>query len=233
MGNCGSKGGGGSATSTQASTQNANAGIKITNKGTTTGNALHDVYEQAISTGEEADYVCKLLILGDSGVGKSSLMVRFSDDTFSEAFSTTIGIDFKIRKATVKGKKLKVQIWDTAGQERFRTITRSYYKGIHGYILVYEITNRKSFEHVAHWLKEIDENGIEGIPKILIGNKCDLNHLREVEEAEGKAYADSIGVPFVETSAKSGVAVKEMFESMLERFVDSVTKYQEAKAAQK
>jgi len=158
-------------------------------------------------------------------------MIRFADDTFSESYTSTIGIDFKIRTLEVRGKRVKVQIWDTAGQERFRTITRSYYKGIHGYLLVFDITSKKSFEHVAHWLKEIEENGVEGVPKVIVGNKSDLTHLREVESADGAAFGTAWGMDYLETSAKANANVKEAVRKMVTSFVDQVLEYEARRKA--
>ena len=107
----------------------------------------------------EYDYLFKLLLIGDGGVGKSSLILRFSDDTFTESYISTIGVDFKIRTIEIRGKSIKLQIWDTAGEEKFRTVTASYYRGAHGIIVVYDVTDQTSFTNVKQWMKEIDRNG--------------------------------------------------------------------------
>jgi len=120
------------------------------------------------------DYLFKLLLIGDSGVGKSCLLLRFSDDTYTDSYISTIGVDFKIRTIELDGKTIKLQIWDTAGQERFRTITSSYYRGAHGIIVVYDCTDLESFNNVKQWLEEIDRYACENVNKLLVGNKCDL-----------------------------------------------------------
>merc|ERR1711935_1177841 len=116
-------------------------------------------------------YLFKVLLIGNSGVGKSSLLLRFADDVFHDNFMPTIGVDFKIRTIDVDGKTIKLQIWDTAGQERFKTITSSYYKGAHGIIVTYDITDRDSFAKVSEWMSEVDKHANENISRILVGNK--------------------------------------------------------------
>uniref|UniRef100_A0A915LLN5 Ras-related protein Rab-35 n=1 Tax=Meloidogyne javanica TaxID=6303 RepID=A0A915LLN5_MELJA len=136
---------------------------------------------QATTPSRDYDFLFKLLIIGDSGVGKSSLLLRFSDNTFSANYITTIGVDFKIRTITVKGYKVKLQIWDTAGQERFRTITSTYYRGTHGVVVVYDVTTQDSFANVKRWLHEIETN-CENVQRILVGNKLDEPTRRVVSE---------------------------------------------------
>ncbi|KAK8266160.1 hypothetical protein V6Z12_D12G227500 [Gossypium hirsutum] len=122
----------------------------------------------------EYDYLFKLLLIGDSGVGKSCLLLRFADDSYLDSYISTIGVDFKIRTVEHDGKIIKLQIWDTAGQERFRTITSSYYRGAHGIIIVYDVTDQESFNNVNQWLNEISRYGSENVNKLLVGNKSDL-----------------------------------------------------------
>jgi len=162
----------------------------------------------------EYDYLFKLLLIGDSGVGKSCLLLRFADDTFTESYISTIGVDFKIRTIDLDGKTIKLQIWDTAGQERFRTITSSYYRGAHGIIVVYAVTEMSSFNNVKTWLNEIDRFATEGVNKLLVGNKCDLVSKKAVDYDTAKQFADSLGISFLETSAKNSHNVEQAFLTM-------------------
>jgi len=160
------------------------------------------------------DYLIKLLLIGDSGVGKSCLLLRFSDDSFTPSFITTIGIDFKIRTIDLEGKRIKLQIWDTAGQERFRTITTAYYRGAMGILLVYDVTDDKSFANIRNWIRNIEQHATESVNKMLIGNKCDMVEKKVVDSARGKALADEYGIKFLETSAKNSINVEEAFISL-------------------
>ncbi|KAK2741427.1 hypothetical protein FQN55_008343 [Onygenales sp. PD_40] len=160
------------------------------------------------------DYLFKLLLIGDSGVGKSCLLLRFADDTYTESYISTIGVDFKIRTIELDGKTVKLQIWDTAGQERFRTITSSYYRGAHGICVVYDVTDMDSFNNVKQWLQEIDRYATEGVNKLLVGNKSDMEDKKAVEYTVAKEFADSLGIPFLETSAKSASNVEQAFLTM-------------------
>jgi len=162
----------------------------------------------------EYDFLFKLLLIGDSGVGKSCLLLRFADDTYTESYISTIGVDFKIRTVELDGKTIKLQIWDTAGQERFRTITSSYYRGAHGIIIVYDITDVESFNNVRQWLFEIDRFASENVNKLLVGNKADLVNKRVVVEETAKEFASSLDIPFLETSAKNATNVEEAFLTM-------------------
>lgn len=162
----------------------------------------------------EYDYLFKLLLIGDSGVGKSCLLLRFADDTYTDSYISTIGVDFKIRTIEVDGKTVKLQIWDTAGQERFRTITSSYYRGAHGIIVVYDVTDQESFDNVKQWLSEIERYASEGVHKLLVGNKADLTTKRVVQTADAKEFADGMGIPFLETSAKDATNVEQAFVTM-------------------
>ncbi|XP_014093293.1 ras-related protein Rab-35 [Bactrocera oleae] len=156
------------------------------------------------------DHLFKLLIIGDSGVGKSSLLIRFSDDTFAGTYITTIGVDFKIRTVVIDGLRIKLQIWDTAGQERFRTITSTYYRGTHGVIIVYDVTNGESFANVRRWLDEI-QNNCDVVNKVLVGNKNDDPDRKVVITEDAQRFARQMDIELFETSAKDNINVEEMF----------------------
>jgi len=134
---------------------------------------------------------------------------------------TTIGVDFKLKTKKIQGKTAKIQIWDTAGQERFRTITASYYRGAHGVVLVYDVTNEKSFDHISEWYEEIQEHATEGVSVILVGNKADLVKERVVTKQQGEELAAKYGMKFIETSAKSGEGVEQAFDSIIQQVVES------------
>ena len=156
------------------------------------------------------DYLFKILIIGESSVGKASLLLRFTEDSFTTTFLTTIGIDFKIKIINLENKLIKLQIWDTAGQERFRTITKTYYKGAHGIILTYDVTDQDSFKNIRNWIKQIEANAQGNVKRVLVGNKCDKPD-RVVTEEEGKKLADDYSMSFFETSAKTNKNVTEVF----------------------
>uniref|UniRef100_A0A8C4Y510 RAB1B, member RAS onco family n=1 Tax=Gopherus evgoodei TaxID=1825980 RepID=A0A8C4Y510_9SAUR len=136
------------------------------------------------------------------------------DDTYTESYISTIGVDFKIRTIELDGKTIKLQIWDTAGQERFRTITSSYYRGAHGIIVVYDVTDQESYSNVKQWLQEIERYASENVNKLLVGNKCDLTTKKVVDYTTAKEFADSLGIPFLETSAKNATNVEQSFMTM-------------------
>lgn len=157
------------------------------------------------------DYLFKLLLIGDSGVGKTCVLFRFSEDAFNSTFISTIGIDFKIRTIELDGKKIKLQIWDTAGQERFRTITTAYYRGAMGIMLVYDITNEKSFCNIKNWIRNIEEHATSDVEKMILGNKCDMEDRRQVSKEQGQTLAMENGMKFMETSAKASINVEGAF----------------------
>merc|ERR1711908_145464 len=160
---------------------------------------------------QEHGYVFKLVLIGDSGVGKSCLLLRFADDTYTESHISTIGVDFKIRTIQLAGKTIKLQIWDTAGQERFRTITSSYYRGAHGIIVVYDVTEPETFHAVERWMTEIERFAGPEVNKMIVGNKCDMVTKKVVDYAKAKEFADQHGIPFFETSAKDNQNVEQAF----------------------
>jgi Ras-related protein Rab-1A len=160
---------------------------------------------------DDFDYLFKVVILGSSGAGKSSLLLRFADNFFTTDFISTIGVDFKIRRLDVDGDAVKLQIWDTAGQDRFRTIVRSYYRGANGIILVYDITDRQSFDAIPLWMSEFEGQISFGASCVLVGNKTDLEEKRAVSKNEAEDFAKRLGMPFMEASAKDAVHVDDVF----------------------
>ncbi|XP_044847948.1 ras-related protein Rab-13 isoform X1 [Mauremys mutica] len=176
------------------------------------------------------DHLFKLLLIGDSGVGKTCLIIRFAEDNFTSTYISTIGIDFKIRTVEIEGKKIKLQVWDTAGQERFKTITTAYYRGAMGIILVYDITDEKSFENIQNWMKSIKEicsllqNASAGVERLLLGNKCDMETRRKVQRERAEKLAKEHGIRFFETSAKSSVNVEEAFNTLAQDILLKSTK---------
>jgi len=157
------------------------------------------------------DYLFKLLLIGDTAVGKSSLLLRFTEDMFNPSFISTIGIDFKVKTVDIDGKRVKLQVWDTAGQERFRTITTAYYRTAQGIILTYDVTNPESFGNLKMWAKAIDQHAAKTVNRILVGNKCDLVDKRQITTEKGRELANEFGIQFFETSAKNATSVEEAF----------------------
>lgn len=166
------------------------------------------------------DMQIKLLMIGDSGVGKTCLLLRYANDSFSPTFITTIGIDFKIKNIEIDDKRVKLQIWDTAGQERFRTITTSYFRGAQGIVLVYDVTDRRSFESIRNWISQIQQHADVHVNKILVGNKCDMLDEKVVSTEEGQKLASEFGMLFFETSAKNDVNVEQSFQSIAKSVKD-------------
>ena len=160
---------------------------------------------------EDYDFIFKVLLLGNSDVGKSSILLRFVDSVWNESFVPTIGVDFKVKTVDIGEKKVKMQIWDTAGQERFRNVVATYFRGSNGILLIYDITSRDSFKNLESWLIEIEKYASENVLKILIGNKNDLESQRVISKEEGQDFANRYGMKFIETSAKLDTNVSEAF----------------------
>jgi small GTP-binding protein len=165
------------------------------------------------------DYLFKILLLGSSGVGKTSFLLRYTDDTFTKQYLATIGCDFKNRKIDHLGQTVKVQLWDTCGGERFRTITQSYYRRVQGIILAYSVDDRSSFEHIPNWMREISRHVAENGSIFLTGNKCDSED-RVVSWEEGLEMAQKLGVPYFETSAMLGLNVNEVFATICQMILE-------------
>lgn len=174
----------------------------------------------------------KILLIGDSNVGKSSILLRFTDDKFlsPEDTSATIGVDFKVKMLEIDERRYKLTIWDTAGQERFRTLTSSYYRGAQGVILVYDVSKRESFEHLDNWVEELstycpsgnsagDDDG--GVVKMVVGNKVDKESERQVSRKEGAEYARKHQTLFLECSAKTKIGVQQAMEELVCKIIDT------------
>ena len=168
------------------------------------------------------EYLFKILLIGNSNVGKSSLFLRYVDEIWKDNFVPTIGVDFKIKSIKIDNKTIKLQIWDTAGQERFRSLLSSYFKGANGILLLYDITNVNSFKSLSNWLIEIEKNSSKNVKKILIGNKCDLNDLRKIPINKGKEFADTYNMKFIETSAKNNVNINECFNILGKELINNL-----------
>ncbi|KAH3732678.1 small GTP binding protein RAB8 [Pelomyxa schiedti] len=163
---------------------------------------------------QQYDFLFKILLVGESAVGKTALMGRFTDNYFDETFTSTIGVDFRLKSLNINDKLVKLQIWDTAGQERFRNITNSYFRGAHGVLIVYDVTNLSSFEKVQYWLKELRPHTSNNVCLALVGNKCDMAPQRVVSPVQGNKLASDLGLKLFETSAKTNVNVTEVFNAL-------------------
>lgn len=158
------------------------------------------------------DYIFKVLILGDSSVGKTCFLLRYSEDTFVENHISTIGLDYRLKMINLSDNKVvKMQIWDTAGQDRFRAITKNYYKGAHGIILMFDVTSNLSFNNIKNWLVQINENTSDKIQIVLVGNKIDAPNRRVISKEDGEKLAREYNLKYFETSAKENVNIQETF----------------------
>jgi small GTP-binding protein len=174
---------------------------------------------------EKKEVLYKILLLGDSSVGKTCFLMRYTDNTFQEIHMSTIGLDYKLKNVQLDdGKMVKIQIWDTAGQDRFRSITKNYYKGAHGIILIYDITNQKTFENVKNWINQIKEEVSNKVTIILVGNKIDDEDHRVVSTEQGEKMAKDFGLMFFECSAKSGVNIDSTFNELVKKTVENYSK---------
>ena len=179
---------------------------------------------------QKIDYKFKIMILGESKIGKTCFITRYTNNNFSGAYLTTVGIDFQTKIITLNNKTIKLQIWDTAGQERFRNITKNYFQTSHGFIVAYDISENESIKYVKNWLNEININAPKNVKVILIGTKCDLD--RKISKEEGEKIAQENNIKFFETSAKENINVKETFECLtmdILNFVEEEEKIEEGK----
>jgi Ras-related protein Rab-1A len=166
----------------------------------------------------------KILLLGDCSSGKTSLIYRLVHNNFLEYYVSTIGIDFNIKSFVINDKKIKLQIWDSCGQERFNALTRSYYRNTDAFIICYDISSQKSFEDAKFWIKELEKHVIDRpVIKILVGTKSDLEESRNIKYDDGKKYAESLGIQFIETSSKNNTNIKELFHNLSSELLDKVS----------
>ncbi|XP_049417231.1 ras-related protein Rab-26-like [Epinephelus fuscoguttatus] len=176
---------------------------------------VHPSRPSISNSSEFYDIAFKVMLVGDSGVGKTCLLVRFKDGAFlAGSFISTVGIDFRNKVLNIDGVKVKLQIWDTAGQERFRSVTHAYYRDAHALLLLYDVTNKSSFDNIQAWLTEIHEYAQQDVVLMLLGNKADATHERVVKREDGERLAKEFGVPFMETSARSGLNVELAFTAV-------------------
>ncbi|GAB1609156.1 ras-related protein Rab-43-like, partial [Argonauta hians] len=172
-------------------------------------------YHSHLDPDDSFDFLFKIVLIGDAGVGKTCVVQRFKSGTYLEKHGSTIGVDFTMKTLQIEGKLVKLQIWDTAGQERFRTITQSYYRSANGVIIAYDVTKRSSFDNIPRWLEDVKKYAGSNIVQLILGNKQDLEHLREVTVAEAKQYAQSCSMlDAIETSAKENTNIDEAFLRM-------------------
>ena len=176
---------------------------------------------------EGSEFAFKILLLGDSSVGKTCFLKRYTENTFQDAYLSTIGFDFKYKLVTLEdGKIVKVQLWDTAGEERFRTIAKSYYKGAHGIVLIYDVTNRKTYENIRKWMNQIKDDSSSNISIILVANKIDCeNEFRQVTKEEGEVLAKNNNLPIFEASAKDNINVEESFKYLIEEINKKISHF--------
>jgi Ras-related protein Rab-1A len=173
-----------------------------------------------LSKSKQFDYTFKIVMIGDSGVGKSCILLRFADDKFNENFYATIGVDFRFKNVMVDDKSVKLQIWDTAGQERFKTITSAYYRGADGIIIVYDITDRNSFAHIKDWLDDVNKYTDDNPLKIIVGNKIDLIKDKQINNNDMKTMTAQTGIEIIECSAKDSIKINELMEIMTKKLIE-------------
>ena len=186
-----------------------------------------------LSKSKQFDYTFKIVMIGDSGVGKSCILLRFADDKFNENFYATIGVDFRFKNVMVDDKSVKLQIWDTAGQERFKTITSAYYRGADGIIIVYDITDRNSFAHIKDWLDDVNKYTDDNPLKIIVGNKIDLIKDKQINNNDMKTMTAQTGIEIIECSAKDSIKINDLMEIMTKKLIEKKKKTKVIKILQK
>ena len=178
----------------------------------------------SLTKNKDYDYIFKLVLIGDTCVGTSCILVRFSDDIFDDNYVTTIGVDFRIKTMAIKNKIVKIQIWDTAGQERYRSITTAYYRGAAAIIICCDCTNRESFDNIKNWIEEISKyTDNDSVDKIVFLNKCDLNEERCIKKEEIEQSEKENGIKILEVSAKTGEGIDAGFEYIINKLIDKNT----------
>ena len=180
--------------------------------------------EEVASSDAKEDYKLKVVVVGDSGVGKTNLIKRFVTNTFSANSKATVGVEFISKSYRINDQVFKIEIWDTAGQERYKSITAAYYKGAKGALIVYDTTQKTSFENIDKWMSEIKEKSSKDMKLMIIGNKIDLKDERQVETDEALAKAQILEAPIMETSALDATNVKEAFYDLLKEMYKEVKK---------
>ena len=179
------------------------------------------MHYDSISIEEEYyDLKIRLMLIGDSNVGKTSIIKRYCNNQFSPSYISTVGIDFETKYLRLNGKTINLQIWDTAGQERYKVLAKNYFKNSDGFIIVYDITDKKSFNNVVNWITQIKDSASENVKCVLLGNKCDLEELRQVDINQGKDLANNYNFKFYETSAQKGNNIQKVFTDLVKGFLN-------------
>ena len=168
---------------------------------------------------KNSDYIFKIVLIGDTSVGKSSILTRFADDQFSSSYMTTIGVDFRFKTMIINNKICKIQIWDTAGQERYRSITTAYYRGAAAICVCFDITNRESFNNLEMWFDEVGKYTDNDVDKVVLANKCDLEDERKVKNEEVANFEKEHGIKIMNVSAKTGEGIENAFKFIVEKLI--------------
>ncbi|MCQ2820970.1 MAG: GTP-binding protein, partial [archaeon] len=164
----------------------------------------------------------KILLLGNCAVGKTNILLRFTDNKFNPEYELTIGLNYRVKKMKIRDEEISVQIWDTSGEEKFKSLAKNFYRGSHGALLVYDITDEKSFKEVSNWAESLKDNADKNAAIVIIGNKVDLEEQRKIKKEQGENLAKEFGADFFETSAKENIGLNEAFQSISEKIYDSI-----------